>query len=338
MTQPPPGPPLGLRVRPARSADLNAVVDLLNTCSRETTGRDGEREAGMRCRWGLPGFRLETDSLLAETAAGEVVGYAHVVVSAPHVQGTILGRVHPSFRGLGLGSHLLDFAMRRGEEQTAAAAHGLRTTLMCDTARGDEPSAELLREHGFGVVRHFLELAVELDREPAPRVWPAGLELRSFDLPTQGRAVCAAFVESFSDHWGHVDKPFEAEYERFSVWMADEELDFDLWWVAWDGDEIAGVCLCWPHADSDPGMGWVGVLGVRRPWRGMGLGLSLLLESFAGFSARGVRRVGLAVDAENLTGALRLYRRAGMDVEQAFEVWERELRAGEDLTRYALDQ
>ena len=43
-----------------------------------------------------------------------------------------------------------------------------------------------------------------------------------------------------------------------------------------------------------------------------GLGEGLLRTAFATLHARGLRRVGLGVDAENVTGALRLYERAGM--------------------------
>ena len=55
----------------------------------------------------------------------------------------------------------------------------------------------------------------------------------------------------------------------------------------------------------------MGILGVRRPWRKRGLGLALLLHSFSAFHRRGQRRVSLGVDAGSLTGALRLYERAG---------------------------
>jgi ribosomal protein S18 acetylase RimI-like enzyme len=72
---------------------------------------------------------------------------------------------------------------------------------------------------------------------------------------------------------------------------------------------------------------------VRRPWRKRGLGLALLNHSFGEFYRRGYRRVGLGVDAQNLTGALRLYEKAGMRADPArrFSVYEKELRLGVDL-------
>ncbi len=105
-----------------------------------------------------------------------------------------------------------------------------------------------------------------------------------------------------------------------------------------DGDEIAGMSLCWPKANEDSEMGWVGTLGVRRPWRKQGLGLALLHHSFGVFAQRGQKRVGLGVDSTSLTGATRLYERAGMSpmVERQFDLYQKVLRQGRDISRQEL--
>jgi ribosomal protein S18 acetylase RimI-like enzyme len=54
--------------------------------------------------------------------------------------------------------------------------------------------------------------------------------------------------------------------------------------------------------------------------------------------ARGSRRAGLDVDASNLTGALRLYERAGMHVDRQFDSYQIELRAGKDLVVRSIEQ
>jgi ribosomal protein S18 acetylase RimI-like enzyme len=64
---------------------------------------------------------------------------------------------------------------------------------------------------------------------------------------------------------------------------------------------------------------------VRKPWRGRGLALALLLEEFARFHARGCDDVYLFVDAENPTGAVRLYEKAGMKVWRRFGHYRLEL-------------
>ena len=69
----------------------------------------------------------------------------------------------------------------------------------------------------------------------------------------------------------------------------------------------------------------VGDLAVRRPWRGRGVGLALLLEEFRALASRGVTVVRLDVDAQNATGAVELYERAGMQVARRFDVFEKKL-------------
>jgi ribosomal protein S18 acetylase RimI-like enzyme len=73
------------------------------------------------------------------------------------------------------------------------------------------------------------------------------------------------------------------------------------------------------------GGGWVGALGVRKPWRGCGIGMALLRRAFAEFHSRGRAHVGLGVDAANATGATRLYERAGMRVMSEDILFEKRL-------------
>jgi len=87
------------------------------------------------------------------------------------------------------------------------------------------------------------------------------------------------------------------------------------------------VALDW----HDPYQGWVGTLGVLRAYRRRGLAEALLRESFGAFWRRGERKVVLGVDAQSLTGAQRLYERAGMHVAARYARYEKELRAGVDL-------
>ena len=79
-------------------------------------------------------------------------------------------------------------------------------------------------------------------------------------------------------------------------------------------------------------IGWVDTLAVLRPWRRKGLGMALLLHSFGEFYRRGRRKVGLGVDSQNLTGAARLYERAGMHVARQYISYQKELRAGKELS------
>jgi mycothiol synthase len=80
-----------------------------------------------------------------------------------------------------------------------------------------------------------------------------------------------------------------------------------------------------------PEIGWGSSLGVRRPWHKLGLGLALLQHSFGGFYRRGRTTIGLGVDAENQTGATRLYQRAGMQIASEYVFYQKELCPGRNV-------
>ncbi len=132
-----------------------------------------------------------------------------------------------------------------------------------------------------------------------------------------------AVEEAFASEWGHRRRTYEEWRKRVYDWR---NFDPSLVPVAWDGDEVAGVSLNYPKRMGD--WGWIGSIGVRPAWRGRGLGLALLHESFARFRQIGETAVALGVDAENPTGATRLYQRAGMRVLYQADLWQKELRAG----------
>ena len=133
-----------------------------------------------------------------------------------------------------------------------------------------------------------------------------------------GHAVHAALEECFADHWDPVSVPYD-QWRRSH--LEGDAFDPRLWILATDGDEIAGVAACRRRY----GRGFVDELGVRRAWRGRGLGLALLRLAFAEFWRRDERSIALSVDSENLTGATALYERAGMQVEFEMTIYRKDL-------------
>jgi ribosomal protein S18 acetylase RimI-like enzyme len=129
-------------------------------------------------------------------------------------------------------------------------------------------------------------------------------------------------MDSFADHWDFRPQSF-AQWRGFTV--DREDFDPSLWWLVEDRGELAALSLNRWHFSGDPRFGWVEVLGVRPPWRRRGLGAALLRHSFQDFRARGATRVGLGVDAENTTGAVRLYERVGMRVVRRNDIYEKTL-------------
>jgi GNAT superfamily N-acetyltransferase len=159
--------------------------------------------------------------------------------------------------------------------------------------------------------------------------------------PGEERIAIQAFVDSFQDHWGFVVRLFEEEYQHWKHFMDhDQDYDPNLWFLAMDGDQIAGFSFCRKQSRTDPNMGWVGTLGVLRPWRKQGLGLALLHHSFGVFYKMGKKRAGLGVDSSNLTGATRLYEKGGMHVDEMWTMdsFEKELRPGIDISTQTVEE
>ena len=186
---------------------------------------------------------------------------------------------------------------------------------------------------GYQHIRSSYTMRINMDAPPPEPQWAPGITLRTCNPETDLEAVYRTVDEAFSDHFGHVDAPFEESFARFKHMMTGYEgFDPSLWFLAINGDEIVGISLCRKHAYDNPDVGWVNTLGVRRPWRKHGIGLALLRHSFCELYRRGRRMAGLGVDAQNLTGALRLYQNAGMHVHQAFEQFEKEIRPGKEIS------
>jgi len=191
-------------------------------------------------------------------------------------------------------------------------------------SEADEPARRVYEEAGFRLVRHSLRMLIDLDGEVAEPSWPEGIVVRAFEPGLDDEAVYAAHLESFADHWEFTTIP----YDEWRHWMFRPPFDPSIWFLACDGDEMAGLCLCRPEETGEPDMGWVSVLGVRPRWRRRGLALALLRHAFAEFHRRGKAKLGLGVDAENTTGAVRLYERAGMRIVRQYDIVEKSVSAG----------
>src|SRR6266508_380248 len=231
---------------------------------------------------------------------------------------------------------MLHWAEQRALHELPNVPAGLRFAPRVGTYRESEKPKKLFEDMGYHHIRISYHMLIEMDGPVSEPVWPAGITLRTYNPETDAEAVYRADVESFRDHFGFVEEPFEEGLKRFQHFWGQAGFDPSLLFLAVDGDEIAGISLCPPHAIDDRGLGWVGTLGVRLPWRKRGIGLALLRHSFNEFYRRGKRKVGLGVDAENLTGTLRLYEGAGMHVHQAFDQYEKELRPGLEISVQSL--
>lgn len=329
----------GFTARSMIVADIPAVVALNNARSRELIGVEPLTEQRLCTRCQMPGFDLETDTCLVLDRMGQLVGGSYVFdLAEPHVQVRCESIVNSDYNDQGIGNYLLEWAEERARLAISKAPEGARVTLSHGVLEQDRSTRDLLSQHGFVPIRHFWQMVIDMEAPPTSPTWPNGITLCTFADKPDDRALALAIRDAFKDHWGYVESPIEEELERWRHQTSnDPDFDPSLWFLAMEGREIAGVSMCWPKSHEDPKMGYVGVLGVRRPWRRQGLGLALLHHSFEELYRRGLRKVGLDVDATSLTGATRLYERAGMYVNRQSHAYEKELRSGKDLSTQSVE-
>jgi ribosomal protein S18 acetylase RimI-like enzyme len=263
----------------------------------------------LRTAWTQPRFDRARDARIAVSGDGEVTGYADaeaVGEGADKAWLWVFGEPE---------DELAQWAERRAAELVPPPAR-----VLANAWSENEQGKRLLERRGFRLVRHSYRMAIDLEPELEPPSWPERISVRTLHSGDE-RTFYEVHQEAFEDHWEHVRRP----YDEWAHWMlAPERYRPELWFLAMDGDEPAGVSICFPD-DVEADVGWIGILGVRRAWRRRGVGRALLLHSFAEFGRCGFRRVQLGVDADSLTGAVRLYERAGMRVVHCLDFYEKAL-------------
>jgi mycothiol synthase len=252
---------------------------------------------------------LEQDARVVRDGE-RVVGYG--VVRERGELWRVEGYVHPDAVGRGIGRLI---ATGLEEDVARRSARRIQNRVL----EADSAARGLLESLGYGAVRVFRELRIELDAPPPAPEWPEGLRVVPFDPERDALGFHAAEEEAFADAWDFTPRDFEWWSK---VNLGSERFDPTLWCVVRARDEIAAGTIC---TGDTYGGGFVNVLFTRRPWRKQGVGAALLGDSFGRFWGRGEHSVGLGVDAASDTGAFRLYERAGMTPALGWVMYEKEL-------------
>lgn len=323
----------GYTVRPARMDDLPEAVPMFNAAEAETTGNAGytvERYAG---EWRETGINLDTQTRLVRAPGGQVVGCVEVWDHFnPPARPWIWGRVHPDWQGHGVGSAMLEWAVKTSRRVLDRLPADARLAPHVAAPSHHRPSIELFESMGFCPCRYSWTMLIDLEGTlPEPRA-PQGFHIRAMHYPEDLEETYRVQNDAFSEHWGFVQRTFEEGFAEWKSYVFEaRKCKPDDWLLAMQGDRIAGVVNPIEHYDLNPDLGWIDTLGVLKSYRRHGLGQALLEHSFYKLQQKGVQRIGLGVDAKNKTGATRLYERVGMHVDQEFIDFEIELRPGREL-------
>jgi len=182
----------------------------------------------------------------------------------------------------------------------------------------DAPFHSLVQRSGFVYERVILRMWRLLEEAVATPAWPDGVTVRAYD-DRDGPRVKALLDDAYAWDAGYAPQPF-AEWHSYMT--DDDEFDPSLWFLVERDGELVACVLHWKEHNR---RGWLKDIAVREDARGAGLGKALIRHGLRAYSARGVQRVGLKVDAANPTGAADLYAREGFVIDQHLEIWRKAL-------------
>ncbi len=254
--------------------------------------------------------------VLARSADGALVGYAHLDIT-DEVEGPS-GElaVHPDHRRLGIGRDLVQRLLALSDGRLRLWAHGEHTaaTRLADTLG-------FTRHRTLWQMRRSLHSALA---DPKP---PPGIKLRPFRVGIDEEAFLSINAQAFAD------LPDQGSWTLEDVRRRELEDWFDPagFLLAWSTDggtesprteslagfhwtKVHGTSTHDDHDDHDDhshaAIGEVYVLALDPKWRGTGLGRCLTLAGLHHLRRMGLDQVMLYVDAANVS-AIRLYEGLG---------------------------
>ncbi|TCO24575.1 mycothiol synthase [Kribbella steppae] len=319
---------MAVNTGPLRPSQTAAAVELANAIAAAEQSGEYVDLADLTAVLGAPGLDPAVDSL-AVWLDDRLVGYG-LVPSPDVIDGRTIvkvkGGIHPDARRRGLGGPLLDWQLRRGRER----ADVIDVEVQAVNAGG----IALLGTRGFRPVRYFSVMQRSLSDPVAAVPLPDGLTAILFD-PQYDEALRLAHNEIFRDHWGVTTK----DEDDWRTWFTgNRAFRAASSYLVLDGDRIAAYALAYEHPVDTEKTGirevWIGQVGARREYRGRGVARAAMSAVLRAGQTNGYQRAGLGVDADNPTGASRLYESLGFS-SVSTKILQR---AARELTPFAQEE
>ncbi len=313
----------------AGESDIQAICDLLNLCDAVHQLDDNYSIDDLRVEFAHPKLDPQRDLRLWEDADGQLVAFGQLWIGdqAPDTDiadGFLYMRVHPEWHG-----PLTDEVIAWGEERMREIGRerGLTAALRSGGPEHYTVQFEALERRGYTINRYFFTMERPLDLPIEERPLPEGYTLRYVQDEADLARWIDAFNLSFIDHWNY----HPATLEEHMHWVNNDPCyrkELDLLAVTEDGT-VGGFCFCMINPEDNERnnrlVGWIGTLGTRRGHRNLGLGRAMLLAGLHTLKEQGMAAARLGVDAENPTGALKLYESVGFVRIQTRVNYSREL-------------
>jgi mycothiol synthase len=298
--------------------NLPAIARLVQICDRFDNLSDDIGLEALHRDLNNPQLDRQNNVRCWEDATGELIGYAWLGLMPPSdiLEGFLWFRIHPQARDTDLPPTLITWA----ETQLQAQAQNRPTRLRIHAAENDTYRNKLLESWGFTLTRYFFSLSRSLlDPIPKPQI-PSSFTLRTSQGLAEMTTLQDLYNQSFRDHWNF--HPVPLSQLRYEIDRPQYRNDLNLLAITPDQTPVA---FCYSKILSDPTTGEIAVLGVLPAYRRRGLGRSLLLESLQRLQGAAVITAKLGVDADNLSGAVKLYTSVGFQRDRTTLYWFKRL-------------
>lgn len=327
--------------RPLTLGDVQKYIETLKAISADDGTNRSYQSNLIQTEWQEPNFDITQSSHGIFTDSEQLIGFAIIwdTKEIP-VHPWIEWGVHPEYLDYDLSTQLLLWADKTAHRIIDRCPPDARLSLHSSIVKGYAPMEHALTQAGYTPIRSAYEMRIDMKTKPTLPNLPDGFKIRTYNDDEDLHGFVHAFRDSFSDHFGHVEQPFEKHLEEFKHWFSiDNLLDPELIFLAIDEntDEIAGYVMGMSEGNGDPSAGYIDLVGVCRAYRRRGLAKTLLSHTFNEFWNRGQKSVTLDVDGGSLTNAITLYERVGMVIKLQYIRYEKLIRDGQELAKVSTE-
>ena len=317
---------MGFDKRPLAPGDAGEWAALLTAIQYADGSEEYSSEQDLREGFGNPNRDFASGSIAVydgRTMVGYGVLTSRSVADPVH---TMLhdGGVHPSYRGRGLGGELLDWA-----EKSAVPLHNRRfpgrpLELSSGCLSRNAVAVALHEQRGYQPERWFHNMVRDLSAAIPEAVIPAGVQIAGY-TPDMAEHALLVRNESFRDHWGST----ETSPESWAHFLASGAFRPGLSFLAYEKSEPLGMLISREHDAYRAATGrrdlHIALVGTRAAGRKRGIATALLQTALSAARADGYDQASLGVDADSLTGAVRLYERVGFTVADTWVAYRKQL-------------
>jgi mycothiol synthase len=286
----------------------------------ESIDHDGEdaSEEYLRNALTWPNYRPSLDSWVAELD-GKIIGYASAL-EQPSQECAMYAVVHPSQRRKGLGSQLLELALRRARE------FGARKILIYANEHNTAAN-RFMEHHQFQLVGSSGALRLDSQDELPPAEFPHEFSLKKYSEVSDPLILLKALNICYRNMWGHRHNDNPSEEERRSPRFLKFYDPEDILLLFDEKDAIFGICTLKSQGKQD-GNGEVSDLldgpGVIQEYREQGYQRPLVLAAIECLRQKGTRPITLEFWGDN-ENALNIYRSLGFKMVNRFLAYHKEL-------------